>query len=141
MLLIWNSTRMGVPKLYRLIFNALYHPASIGLSTNKRQATSSFSSIRTLNLVYLNNVLFETLSNDDIVATIRFLEVLRDITAVVISLRASRTSSFLDFPNEDNAIFTFSMAFSHVCFVLASSKPKNFVAGFIFLCFINPWRI
>ena len=71
------------------------------------------SSIFTLNLVYLCSVFLETWSIFDIVVTIRFLEVLRATIAVVISLRATLITYFLDFTNVDSAVVTFFVTFSH----------------------------
>ena len=63
--------------------------------------------------MYLCSVFLETWSSFDIVATIRFLEVLRATIAVVIALRVALISVFLDFPNADSAVVTFSVTFSH----------------------------
>ena len=100
------------------------------------QCQSNFivSSIFTLNLVYLCSVFLEMWSNFDIVVTIQFLEVLRATIAFVISLRATLISIFLDFPNADSAVFTFSITFSHAFLFLTSLKPNKFVARFNFLC-------
>ena len=106
-----------------------------------QQEVSSFSSIFTLNLVYLCSDFLETWSRFDIVATIRFLEVLHVTIAFVISLRTTLILVFLHFPNANSALVTFSVTFSHAFLFLTSLKPNNFVAHFNFLFFINPCRI
>ena len=120
---IWYSMRMVFPILYHLLSDALFHP----------QEASSFSSIFTLNLVYLCSVFLETWSSFDIVATIQFLKVLRATIAVVISLRAALILVFLDFPNADSVVVTFFVTFSHAFLFLTSLKPNNFVARFNFV--------
>ena len=129
---------------YTITFSRM--PSSIlslyaSLHIRAQQVASSFSSIFTLNLVYLCYFFLEMWSIFDIVMTIRFLEVLRATIAIVISLWATLISVFLDFPNAYSAVVTFFVTFSHAFLFLTSLKPNNFVACFNFLCFINPYRI
>ena len=103
-----------------------------------QQAASSFSSTWTLNLVWLCNVFLGTWSNFEIVATICCLDVLGATTSMVIILRATQTSSFLDFPNLENAFDRFSMTITCAFLLLASWKPNTFVVHLSFLYLINP---
>ena len=133
---IWYSTRMAVPILYHLLFGALFHPVLICFSTNKIP-TSNFIIFIYLYLEFsvLCSVFLETWSSFDIIATIRFLEVLCATIAVVIALRAALISFFLYFPNAKSAVVTFSTTFSHAFLFLTSLKPNNFVARLIFFVF------
>ena len=120
---------------YSITFSLM--PSSIlslyaSLHIRAQQEASSSSSIFTLNLMYLCSFFLETWSSFDIVATIRFIEVLHAKIAVVISLREKLISVFLDFPNADSAVVTFYVTFSHAFLFLTYFKPKKIVARFNF---------
>ena len=132
MFFIWYSMRMIISKLYQLLSNVVRNPVLIGLQIRSRQEASSFSSIQTLNLVYLCKVHLETWSNFDIVTTIQLLQVLYATTRIVISLWETCIYPFLDFWNDDNTFVTFYITTSCAFLLLTSWKPNKFVACFIF---------
>ena len=103
---------------YSITFSLM--PSSIlslyaSLHIRAQQETSSFSSIFTLNLVYLCSVFLKTWRIFDSVVTIQFLEVLRATIAVVIALRAALISFSLIFQMQKVQLLHF-LLHSHMHF-------------------------